>query len=39
MIAEVLEGLAANGEAGNGAVEEKVKAQAIDLCNRFPIYS
>jgi glycine hydroxymethyltransferase len=38
MIAEVLDGLAKNGEAGNGAVEEKVKAQAIALCNRFPIY-
>ncbi|MDH4982115.1 serine hydroxymethyltransferase [Hyphomicrobium sp. D-2] len=39
MIAEVLEGLAANGEEGNKAVEEKVKAQAIALCQRFPIYS
>ena len=38
MIAEVLEGLAKNGEAGNGAVEAKVKAQAIELCKRFPIY-
>jgi len=38
MIAEVLDGLAKNGEAGNGAVEEKVKKQAIALCNRFPIY-
>jgi glycine hydroxymethyltransferase len=39
MIAEVLEGLAKNGEAGNGAVEQKVKAQAIELCKRFPIYT
>jgi glycine hydroxymethyltransferase len=39
MIAEVLDGLAKNGEAGNGAVEQKVKAQAIALCKRFPIYS
>ena len=31
--------LAKNGEAGNGAVEQKVKAQAIALCKRFPIYS
>ncbi len=38
MIAEVLEGLAKNGEAGNGAVEEKVKAEATELCKRFPIY-
>jgi glycine hydroxymethyltransferase len=39
MIAEVLDGLAKNGEAGNGAVEQKVKAQAIALCKRFPIYT
>ncbi|MFA5899551.1 MAG: serine hydroxymethyltransferase [Hyphomicrobium sp.] len=38
MISEVLDGLAKNGEAGNAAVEEKVKAQAIALCDRFPIY-
>jgi glycine hydroxymethyltransferase len=39
MIAEVLDGLAKNGAEDNGAVEAKVKAQAIDLCKRFPIYS
>jgi glycine hydroxymethyltransferase len=39
MIAEVLDGLANNGEAGNAEVENKVKAQAIDLCTRFPIYT
>ncbi len=39
MIAEVLEGLAKNGEAGNAAVEAKVKAQALELCKRFPIYA
>ena len=39
MIAEVLDGLAKNGAEGNGAVEAKVKAQAIELCKRFPIYS
>ncbi|HEX6000526.1 MAG TPA: serine hydroxymethyltransferase, partial [Hyphomicrobiaceae bacterium] len=38
MIAEVLDGLKANGEDGNGAVEAKVKAEAIALCERFPIY-
>jgi glycine hydroxymethyltransferase len=38
MMAEVLDGLARNGEAGNGKVEEKVKAEAIALCKRFPIY-
>ena len=38
LIAEVLDGLAANGEDGNAAVEAKVKAEAVDLCRRFPIY-
>jgi glycine hydroxymethyltransferase len=38
MIAEVLDGLAKNGEAGNAKVEEKVKAEATALCKRFPIY-
>jgi glycine hydroxymethyltransferase len=39
MVAEVLNGLAKNGEEGNGAVEAKVKAEATELCKRFPIYS
>ncbi len=38
MIAEVLEGLAKNGEEGNGAVEEKIKGEATALCRRFPLY-
>ena len=38
MMAEVLDGLAANGEEGNAKVEAKVKAEAIALCRRFPIY-
>jgi glycine hydroxymethyltransferase len=38
MIAEVLDGLAANGEEGNAGVEAKVKAEAIEMCRRFPIY-
>lgn len=38
MIVEVLDGLAANGETGNADIELKVKAQAIALCERFPIY-
>ncbi|SNR62994.1 serine hydroxymethyltransferase [Puniceibacterium sediminis] len=37
-INEVVDGLAANGEDGNGAVEEKVKAEVAELCARFPIY-
>jgi glycine hydroxymethyltransferase len=38
MIAEVLDGLAANGEEGNARVEAQVRAEAIELCRRFPIY-
>jgi glycine hydroxymethyltransferase len=38
MIAEVLDGLAANGDEGNAEVEAKVKAEALALCQRFPIY-
>ena len=38
LIAEVLDGLAAHGEAGNAATEQRVKTQAIALCERFPIY-
>ena len=37
-IAETLDGLAKNGEAGNGAVEAKVKASASELTERFPVY-
>lgn len=37
-LVEVTEGLAANGEDGNGAVEAKVKAEVEALCDRFPIY-
>ena len=39
MILEVLDGLVANGEEGNGAVEEAVKQKAIALTDRFPIYA
>ncbi|MDA7427343.1 serine hydroxymethyltransferase [Primorskyibacter aestuariivivens] len=37
-IIEVVDGLAANGEDGNGEVEAKVKAEVEALCARFPIY-
>ena len=37
-IIEVVDGLAANGEDGNSAVEAKVKAEVADLCARFPLY-
>ncbi|MBV8686099.1 MAG: serine hydroxymethyltransferase [Alphaproteobacteria bacterium] len=38
MIADVLEGLKANGHDGNGAVEAAVKVRVRELCARFPIY-
>ena len=38
MIADVLDGLAANGEAGNHAVEATVNVRVRALCARFPIY-
>ncbi len=37
-IVEVVDGLAANGDAGNGAVEAAVKAKVEALCARFPLY-
>jgi glycine hydroxymethyltransferase len=37
-ITEVVDGLAANGEDGNGAVESAVRAKVKSLCDRFPIY-
>ncbi|MEM1378291.1 MAG: serine hydroxymethyltransferase [Pseudomonadota bacterium] len=37
-INEVVDGLAANGEENNGAVEAKVKAEVAELCARFPLY-
>ena len=39
LIIEVVDGLAANGEEGNSAVEEKVKAEVSALCARFPLYN
>ncbi|MEL6765951.1 MAG: serine hydroxymethyltransferase [Pseudomonadota bacterium] len=38
LIAEVVDGLAANGEDGNGGVEDAVKAKVAALTARFPIY-
>ena len=37
-IIEVVDGLAANGEAGNAAVEAKVRSEVAKLCASFPIY-
>ena len=38
MACEVLDGLAANGEEGNGKVEAAVRQKVEALCARFPIY-
>jgi glycine hydroxymethyltransferase len=39
LIGEVLDGLAeANAAEGNTAVEERVKARVLALCQRFPVY-
>ena len=38
MIADVVDGLRKNGEAGDGQVEARVKQEAEALCARFPIY-
>jgi glycine hydroxymethyltransferase len=38
MIVDVLDGLAKNGDAGDGQIENAVRERAINLCKRFPIY-
>ncbi|WP_315918189.1 serine hydroxymethyltransferase [Mesorhizobium sp. SP-1A] len=38
MTLEVIDGLAANGDDGNGKVEAKVRAETAELVGRFPIY-
>ena len=38
LIGRVVDGLAVNGEAGNGEVEAGVRAEVLDLTARFPIY-
>jgi len=39
LMAKVLDGLAVNGEESNAKIEAEVKAEAIALCRRFPIYA
>ena len=39
LITEVIDGLAKNGEEGNGKVEASVKKRVLALTKRFPIYS
>ena len=38
LIVETLDGLAKNGDAGNGAVEASVRGKVEALTGRFPIY-
>ena len=38
LIADVLDGLAADGEAGNADIEAAVRGKVGELCDRFPIY-
>jgi len=38
MIAEVVEGMNRNGEAGDAQVEERIRRQARELCEAFPVY-
>ena len=38
LIVETLDGLAANGELGNVAVEANVRTEVAELTRRFPIY-
>ncbi len=37
-IVQVVDGLAAHGDAGNAEVEARVKSEVLALCARFPIY-
>jgi glycine hydroxymethyltransferase len=39
LITEVLDGLSANGEEGNGAVEQAVHHKVLELTANFPIYA
>lgn len=39
LMADILDGLKANGVDGNEAVEAEVRNKAMALCARFPIYS
>jgi glycine hydroxymethyltransferase len=37
-IIEIVDGLAVNGEDGNGTIEARVRKEVADMCARFPIY-
>ncbi|MBD3730371.1 MAG: serine hydroxymethyltransferase [Sphingomonadales bacterium] len=38
LIAEVVEGLAKNGDEGDAQVEESVRRRVTELCDAFPVY-
>uniref|UniRef100_UPI0025E45349 serine hydroxymethyltransferase n=1 Tax=Novosphingobium sp. TaxID=1874826 RepID=UPI0025E45349 len=38
LIAQVVDGMARNGDDGDGQVEQRVRGQVEALCSRFPIY-
>ena len=38
LIVEVVEGLARNGDEGDGQVEQRVRDRVAELCDAFPIY-
>ena len=38
LIAEVVDGLAKNGDEGDAQIEQKVRARVEELCKEFPVY-
>ena len=38
LIAEVIDGMSSNGDAGDAQVEERVRRQVTELCHAFPVY-
>ena len=38
LIVEVVDGLARNGDEGDGQVEQRVRDRVAELCAQFPIY-
>ncbi len=38
LIAQVIDGMSRNGEAGDAQVEERVRREVTELCQAFPVY-
>ena len=38
MIAEVVDGMSRNGEAGDAQIEERIRRRVAELCEAFPVY-